>query len=187
MSTCPGFVLSLELQYPRCAHRWYRIVRSQIPCEQVSLALLKSQRRHTLIVSNSPCLEETTFQSLQIPRGIRTLLIVVKVASFDIQRTANTLIMIQYATVNSLLWLQFDASQKSDETNPKWFMVDVKFTSRATHFVPYPLLREIAAGRVTQSAGIEYVGEEGVGAIKGNSMCHKRLKLAAIISIQRWI
>ena len=66
-------------------------------------------------------------------------------------------------------------------------MVDVKFTSRTTHFVPYPLLREIAAGRVTQSAGIEYVGEEGVGAIKGNSMCHKRLRLATIITIQRWI
>jgi hypothetical protein len=66
-------------------------------------------------------------------------------------------------------------------------MVDVKFTSRVAHFVPYPLLREIAAGRVTQSAGIEYIGEEGVRAIKGNFMCHKRLKLAAIIAIQRWI
>jgi hypothetical protein len=49
-------------------------------------------------------------------------------------------------------------------------MVDVKFISRATHFVPYPLLREIAAGRVTQSAGIEYIGEEGMRAIKGNFM-----------------
>jgi hypothetical protein len=68
-------------------------------------------------------------------------------------------------------------------------MVDVKFTSRATHFVPYPLLREIAAGRVTQSAGIEYVGEEGVGAIKGNSMCHKEAETGCnySIAIQRWI
>jgi hypothetical protein len=49
-------------------------------------------------------------------------------------------------------------------------MVDVKFISRATHFVPYPLLREIAAGRVTQSAGIEYIDEEGMRAIKGNFM-----------------
>jgi len=47
-------------------------------------------------------------------------------------------------------------------------MVDVKFISRATQFVPYPLLREIAAGRVTLSAGIEYIGEEGMKAIKGN-------------------
>lgn len=88
---------------------------------------------------------------------------------------------------HSFLWLRFDARQKSDEANPKWFMVDVKFTSRVAHFVPYPLLREIAAGRVTQSAGIEYIGEEGVRAITGNFMCHKRLKLAAIIAIQRWI
>lgn len=49
-------------------------------------------------------------------------------------------------------------------------MVDVKFISRATHFVPYPLLREIAAGHVTQSAGIEYIGEEGMKAIKGSFM-----------------
>ncbi len=50
-------------------------------------------------------------------------------------------------------------------------MVEVKFISRAAHFVPYPLLREIAAGRVMQSAGIEYIGEEGMRAIKGNFMC----------------
>jgi len=71
----------------------------------------------------------------------------------------------------SFLWLQFDVTQKSDETNPKWFMVEVKFISRAAHFVPYPLLREIAAGRVMQSAGIEYTGEEGMRAIKGNFKC----------------
>ncbi|KAN0126885.1 DUF55 domain containing protein [Russula decolorans] len=62
---------------------------------------------------------------------------------------------------------------KSDEINPKWFMVDVKFISRATHFVPYPLLREIAAGRVTQSAGIEYIGEEGMRAIKDMDLVHR--------------
>lgn len=49
-------------------------------------------------------------------------------------------------------------------------MVDVKFISRAIHFVPYPLLREIAAGRVTQSVGIEYIDDEGMRAIKGNFM-----------------
>jgi protein phosphatase-4 regulatory subunit 3 len=95
---------------------------------------------------------------------------------FEFWRTANTLITIPCATVISLLWLRLDASQKSDETNPKWFMVDVKFISRATYFVPYPLLREIAAGRVTQSAGIEYIGEEGISAIKGNSMCPNKLE-----------
>jgi protein phosphatase-4 regulatory subunit 3 len=95
--------------------------------------------------------------------------------------------MIPCATVIAFLCLQFDASQKSDETNPKWFMVDVKFISRAAHFVPYPLLREIAAGRVTQSAGIEYIGEEGLREIKGNFMCHNSLKQVAIIAIQTWI
>jgi hypothetical protein len=46
-------------------------------------------------------------------------------------------------------------------------MVDVKFISRAANFVPYPLLRDIASGRVTPSNGVEYIGEEGVKAIKG--------------------
>jgi len=46
-------------------------------------------------------------------------------------------------------------------------MVEVKFISRAANFVPYPLLRDIAAGHVTPSAGIEYIDEEGVKAIKG--------------------
>jgi len=62
---------------------------------------------------------------------------------------------------------------KSDEINPKWFMVDVKFISRATHFVPYPLLREIAADRVMQSAGIEYIDEEGLRAIKDMDLVHR--------------
>ncbi len=78
-------------------------------------------------------------------------------------------------------------------------MVDVKFISRAAHFVPYPLLREIAAGRVTQSAGIEYIGEEGVRAIEGNFnvvtgwswlqqiLCHTEMALVhrGRLSVQR--
>ena len=46
-------------------------------------------------------------------------------------------------------------------------MVDVKFISRAANFVPYPLLRDIAAGHVTPSESIEYIEEDGVKAIKG--------------------
>ncbi|KAI0268329.1 DUF55-domain-containing protein [Gloeopeniophorella convolvens] len=74
---------------------------------------------------------------------------------------------------------------KSDETNPKWYMVDVKFASRAKHFVPYPLLRDIAAGGEEPSANVEYVGEEGVKAIKGMDLVHRgrlsvqRVELAA--------
>jgi len=47
-------------------------------------------------------------------------------------------------------------------------MVDVKFVSRAANLVPYPLLRDVAAGHVTPSASIEYIEEEGVKAIKRN-------------------
>ena len=45
-------------------------------------------------------------------------------------------------------------------------MVDVKFVSRASNFVPYPLLRKIAANG-TPPAGLEYIEEKGVSAIKG--------------------
>jgi len=44
-------------------------------------------------------------------------------------------------------------------------MVDVKFVSRVTHFVPYPLLRKIAANGAPP-AGLEYIGEKGVSSIK---------------------
>jgi len=49
-------------------------------------------------------------------------------------------------------------------------MVDVKFISRTANFVPYPLLRDIAGGNVVASAGLEYIGEEGMKAIKGKFM-----------------
>jgi hypothetical protein len=75
--------------------------------------------------------------------------------------------MIRCATIISL-WYHSYATQKSDKANPKWFMVDVKFVSRAANFVPYPLLRDIAAGHVAPSTNIEYIGEEDMKAIKGN-------------------
>jgi hypothetical protein len=56
-------------------------------------------------------------------------------------------------------------------------MVDVQFKSRATHFIPYHLLREIAAGDAKPSTDIEYIGEEGVKAIKGNLKRRDRLEL----------
>jgi EVE domain len=72
------------------------------------------------------------------------------------------------------------AIQKSEETKPKWFMVDVQFISRAGHFVPYRLLREIAAGSAKPSTNIEYIGEEGVRAIKGSLKRPDRLELKPI-------
>jgi hypothetical protein len=74
------------------------------------------------------------------------------------------------AVILPFLWPRSDATQKSDEANPKWFMVDVKFISRTANFVPYPLLRDIAGGSVVPSAGLEYIGEEGMKAIKGKFM-----------------
>ncbi|KAI0307225.1 PUA-like domain-containing protein [Multifurca ochricompacta] len=55
---------------------------------------------------------------------------------------------------------------KSEEANPKWFMVDVKFISRASHFVPYRLLRQIAASNVTLPTGLEYLGEKDARVVK---------------------
>ena len=76
------------------------------------------------------------------------------------------------AVILPFLWPRSDATQKSDEANPRWFMVDVKFISRTANFVPYPLLRDIAGGNVVPSAGLEYIGEEGMKAIKGKFMCY---------------
>ena len=60
-------------------------------------------------------------------------------------------------------------------------MVDVQFKSRATHFVPYRLLREIAAGDARPSTDIEYIGEEGVKAIKGDLKRRDRLELVLTV------
>ncbi|KAH7931337.1 DUF55-domain-containing protein [Leucogyrophana mollusca] len=59
----------------------------------------------------------------------------------------------------------FDPKTKQDD--PKWFMIDATFVSRAQHFVPLSLLRYIA-----DSSGAEppdevgYIGAKGVKAIK---------------------
>jgi len=53
-------------------------------------------------------------------------------------------------------------------------MVDVKFVSRAAHFVPYPFLRKISASSTTTPpAGLEYIGEKGVSAIKGMDLVRR--------------
>lgn len=60
-------------------------------------------------------------------------------------------------------------------------MVDVKFVSRAAHFVPYHLLREIAASNAkTPPAGLEYIDEKGASAIKDMDLIHR-----ARLSVQR--
>ncbi|KAJ6487952.1 DUF55-domain-containing protein [Mycena sanguinolenta] len=60
----------------------------------------------------------------------------------------------------------FDPKSKQDD--PKWFMVDLTFASRAQHFVPLTLLRFIAdSSSDSPPAGLEYLGDAGVAAIKG--------------------
>jgi hypothetical protein len=69
-------------------------------------------------------------------------------------------------------------------------MVDAKFISRVANFVPYPLLRDIAAGHVIPSTGIEYIGEEGMKVIEGIFFCFMTwLELAWLepFCIQTWI
>ncbi|KZT70332.1 DUF55-domain-containing protein [Daedalea quercina L-15889] len=57
--------------------------------------------------------------------------------------------------------------QKTDKANPKWYMVDVTFVSRATHFVPLALLRNISlASGDDVPEEVAYIGEEGVKTIK---------------------
>ncbi|KAJ7666169.1 PUA-like domain-containing protein [Mycena polygramma] len=59
----------------------------------------------------------------------------------------------------------YDPKTKQDD--PKWFMVDLTFGSRAAHFVPLALLRFIAdAPEASPPAGLEYLGDAGVAAIK---------------------
>ncbi|KAG1752512.1 PUA-like domain-containing protein [Suillus paluster] len=56
----------------------------------------------------------------------------------------------------------FDPKTKRDD--PKWFMIDATFLSRAEHFVPLSLLRHIADSDPPDE--IAYIGTEGVKAMK---------------------
>ncbi|KXN89517.1 Thymocyte nuclear protein 1 [Leucoagaricus sp. SymC.cos] len=71
---------------------------------------------------------------------------------------------------------------KSDKDNPKWYMVDLKFTARAKHFIPLALLRHIADSTANvPPEGIKYIGEDGVKAIKGmNLVTRGRLSVQRI-------
>ncbi|KAF8272491.1 EVE domain-containing protein [Lactarius quietus] len=51
-----------------------------------------------------------------------------------------------------------------DPGNPKWFMVDVKFVSRVAHFI---------AANGAPPAGLEYIGENGVSAVKDMDLVHR--------------
>ncbi|KAJ3506435.1 hypothetical protein NLJ89_g6874 [Agrocybe chaxingu] len=56
---------------------------------------------------------------------------------------------------------------KSNKDDPKWFMVDLTFSTRAANFVPLALLRFLADQPSSQPPeDLAYLGEKGVKAIK---------------------
>ena len=58
--------------------------------------------------------------------------------------------------------------QKTDKENPRWFMVDLTFKSRAKHFVPLALLKRIVEFPSDQvPEDVSYIGLEGCKAIQG--------------------
>jgi len=60
-------------------------------------------------------------------------------------------------------------------------MVDLTFASRATHFVPLALMKHVADGSSSEPpAELQYIGNDGVKAIKGMALVRK-----ARLSVQR--
>lgn len=58
--------------------------------------------------------------------------------------------------------------QKTDKDAPRWYMVDVKFVSRAAHFISLSLLRYVADLPSSElPEEMAYVGSNGVEIIKG--------------------
>lgn len=58
--------------------------------------------------------------------------------------------------------------QKTDKEKPKWYMVDVKFQRRVTHFVSLSLLKRIASG---ETDDVAYLDVDDVASIKGTASC----------------
>lgn len=58
--------------------------------------------------------------------------------------------------------------QKSDSINPRWYMIDLTFSSRAKHFIPLALFRFIAnySSLADLPEELAYIGAEGLKAIK---------------------
>ena len=64
--------------------------------------------------------------------------------------------------------------QKTDQDNPKWYMVDVTFRARAKNFIPLSLIKHLASLSPSSSSPtdppdeVEYIEKEGMKAIKGS-------------------
>ncbi|KAG6825716.1 hypothetical protein H0H92_002716 [Tricholoma furcatifolium] len=55
--------------------------------------------------------------------------------------------------------------KKTNKDDPKWFMVDLTFSSRAKHFVPLALLRFLCESS-TLPPEVNYIQEDGLKALK---------------------
>ncbi|KAI0082550.1 DUF55-domain-containing protein [Panus rudis PR-1116 ss-1] len=71
----------------------------------------------------------------------------------------------------------FDA--KTDKSDPKWYMVDVTFKSRAKHFIPLSLIKHLASlsGSSTSLADppeeVAYIGRSGMKAIREMALVNR--------------
>ncbi|KAL4257359.1 DUF55-domain-containing protein [Pleurotus pulmonarius] len=79
----------------------------------------------------------------------------------------------------------FDA--KTDKENPKWYMVDLTFVERAKNFIPLALLRYIAdISSTTPPPELEYIGEDGINAIKGMDLVTRGRLSVQRVSEEAW-
>ncbi|KAJ3559905.1 hypothetical protein NM688_g55 [Phlebia brevispora] len=62
--------------------------------------------------------------------------------------------------------------EKTDKEKPKWYMVDVRFKSRAKHFVSLALLRRIAASSEPPT-DVAYIGEDGFRAVEDMALINR--------------
>jgi hypothetical protein len=76
--------------------------------------------------------------------------------------------------------------QKTDKENPKWYMVDLLFSSRTKHLVPLSLLKMIAAAPSDLPAGVEYIGTEGADAISTMPLVGRGRLSVQRVEVEAW-
>ncbi|KAI0686781.1 PUA-like domain-containing protein [Cytidiella melzeri] len=77
---------------------------------------------------------------------------------------------------------------KTDKNNPKWYMVEVTFHSRAANFVPLSLLRRIAASPGPDApSDVEYIGNDGLKAIKDMALVSRGRLSVQRVEGEAWV
>ncbi|KAH9939251.1 PUA-like domain-containing protein [Epithele typhae] len=61
---------------------------------------------------------------------------------------------------------------KSDKENPKWYMVEVTFKARASHFVPLSFFKSVAASADVPE-NVAYIEQKGSDAIKAMALINR--------------